>query len=72
MRYIHHREQRENPKALNGNLFQMNRKDIAKEFGVTQGRISQMIDSLLREKILSPYYKNKNQKITTLIFMFTD
>lgn len=61
MRYLHHKEQRENPKALKGNLFQMNQSDIAKEFGVTQGRISQMIDSLLREKILSPYYKQKSK-----------
>lgn len=61
MRYLHHKMQRENPKALKGNLFQMNQSDIAKEFGVTQGRISQMIDSLLREKIVSPYYKQKSK-----------
>lgn len=61
MRYLHHKEQRENPNALKGNLFQMNQADIAKELGVTQGRVSQMINSLLREKILSPYYKAKSK-----------
>lgn len=61
MRYLHHKEQRENPKALKGNLFQMNQSDIAKEFGVTQQRVSQMIESLLREKIVSPYYKAKSK-----------
>lgn len=61
IRYVHHREQRENPKALRGNLFQMSQKDIAKEFGVTQQRISQMIDNLLREKIISPYYRAKSK-----------
>lgn len=57
MRYLHHKEQRENPKALKGNLFQFNQVDLAKELGVTQGRISQMIDNLLDEKLLGIWYR---------------
>ena len=64
MRYLHHREQRENPEALKGNLFQMTQAEIAKELGVTQQRVSQMINSLLEEKIISPYYFGKSRNNT--------
>lgn len=57
MRYLHHKEQRENPKALKGNLFQMTQRDLAKEFGVTQQNISLMITNLLEEKIISTWYR---------------
>ena len=57
MRYLQHKEQRENPKALKGNLFQMTQRDIAKDFGTTQGRISQMINNLLEEKLISIWYR---------------
>lgn len=57
IRYLHHKEQRENPKALKGNLFQMTQRDMAKEFGVTQQNISLMINNLLEEKILSIWYR---------------
>ena len=53
MRFLHHKTQRENSKALKGNMFQMNQSEIAKALDVTQGRISQMIDNLLDEKLLS-------------------
>ena len=61
MRYLHHKEQRENPQALKGNLFQMTQIDIAKELGVTQGRVSQMLNNLLEEKIISPFYRGKSK-----------
>ena len=57
MRYLQHKEQRENPKALKGNLFQMTQRDIAKDFGTTQGGISQMINNLLEEKLISIWYR---------------
>ena len=61
MRYLHHKEQRENTKALKGNLFQINQLDLAKELGVTQGRISQMIENLLDEKLLSIWYRQSSK-----------
>ena len=61
MRYLHNKEQRENPKALNGNLFQVNQSDLAKDLGVTQGRISVMINNLLDEKLLDIWYRQPSQ-----------
>ena len=60
MRYIHNKEQRENPEALQGNLLQISQKELGKEFGTTQQRISQMISNLMEEKIISPYYRGKS------------
>ena len=61
MRYLHHKEQRENPKALKGNLFQFNQVDLAEHLGLTQGRISQMIDNLLDEKLLGIWYRQASK-----------
>lgn len=61
MRYLHNKQQRENPNSLKGNLFQFNQIDIAKDLGVTQGRISQMINNLLEEKILGIWYRQKSK-----------
>lgn len=61
MRYRHHKEQRENPKALKGNLFQFNQVELAKELGLTQGRISQMINNLLEEKLLGIWYRQPSK-----------
>lgn len=61
MRYLHHKKQREDVKALKGNLFQVNQIDLAKELGVTQGRISAMINNLLDEKILSIWYRQPSK-----------
>ena len=61
MRFLHHKTQRENSKALKGNLFQMNQSEIAKALDVTQGRISQMIDNLLDEKLLSIWYREPSK-----------
>lgn len=57
MRYLQHKEQRENPKALKGNLFQMTQRDIAKAFGVDQQRISLMVNNLIDEKLMSIWYR---------------
>lgn len=61
MRYLHNKEQRENPKALKGNLFQINQSDLSKYLGVTQGRISVMINNLLDEKLLSVWHRQPSQ-----------
>ena len=61
MRYLHNKEQRENPKALKGNLFQINQIDLAKDLGVTQGRISVMINNLLDEKLLSVWHRQPSK-----------
>ena len=61
MRYLHHKQQREDSKALKGNLFQINQLELAKELDLTQGRISQMIDNLLDEKLLGIWYREKSQ-----------
>ena len=61
MRYLHHKKQREDTKALKGNLFQINQSEIAKDLGVTQVRISQMISNLLDEKLLSIWYRGRSK-----------
>lgn len=61
MRYLHHKQQREDQKTLKGNLFQFNQIDLAKSLGVTQGRISQMIENLLDEKLLSIWYRQQSK-----------
>lgn len=57
MRYLQHKEQRENPKALKGNLFQMTQRDIAKAYGVEQPNLSVMINNLIDEKLMSIWYR---------------
>lgn len=61
MRYLHHKEQREKTTGLKGNLFQINQDELAKDFGVTQGRISQMLNNLIEEKLLSIWYRQKSK-----------
>jgi len=61
MRYLHNKQQREDPNALRGNLFYFRQSDLAKEMGVTQGRISQMITNLLNEKLLSIWYRQPSR-----------
>lgn len=61
MRYLHNKEQRENPKAIKGNILQITQRDLAKDLDITQGRISQMIDNLLDEKLISIWYRGKSQ-----------
>ena len=60
MRYLHHKQQRENPKALRGNLFQINQSELAKDLGVTQQRISKMIENLVDEKVLGIWYRQSS------------
>lgn len=57
MRYLQHKEQRENPKVLKGNLFQMTQRDIAKAYGVEQPNLSVMINNLIDEKLMSIWYR---------------
>ena len=61
MRYLHNKEQRENPRALKGNLFRINQEDLAKDLNVTQQRISAMISNLIDEKLLSIWYRGKKE-----------
>lgn len=61
MRYLHHKEQRENSKALKGNLYQINQRELAKLYGITQQRVSQMVKKLEEEKIISIYYRDKSK-----------
>ena len=61
IRYLHHKEQRENPESLKGNLFQINQSVLAEHLGVTQGRISQMIENLVDEKIMGIWYKQASK-----------
>lgn len=61
MRYIHHKQQRDNSNSLKGNLLQVNQVDLAKDLDVTQGRISQMIDKLLDELLLGIWYRQPSQ-----------
>jgi len=61
MRYLHNKQQREDPKALKGNLFQFNQVDLAKDLGLTQGRVSQMISNLLFEKLISIWYRQPSK-----------
>lgn len=35
MKYLHHKEQRENTKTLKENFFQINQTELAKDLGVT-------------------------------------
>lgn len=61
IRYKHSKQQREDLKALKGNLFQINQEELAKDLGISQGRISQMIDKLVNKKYLSIWYRGKKQ-----------
>lgn len=61
MRYLHNKQQRENPKALKGNLFQFNQVDLAKDLDITQSRISQMIHNLRQELLLGIWYRQPSQ-----------
>lgn len=61
MRYLHHVKQREDNGALKGNLFQVNQVELANDLGITQGRISVMINNLIDEKLLSIWYRQQSK-----------
>jgi hypothetical protein len=61
MRYAHNRNQREDPAALQGNLFQYNQVKMAEELGVTQSWISQMVKNLMDERLLSEWYRGPSR-----------
>lgn len=61
MRYLNNKQQREDSKALKGNLLQVNQVELAKDLGLTQDRISQMIDKLLDELLLVIDYRQASK-----------
>jgi hypothetical protein len=61
MRYIQHVDQRTNAKALKGNLLQITQSELSKDLGVSRVRITQMINSLLCEKLISIWHKQKSK-----------
>lgn len=61
IRYLHHIENKSKFNLLSGNLFQINQEQLAKDFCVTQGRISQMITNLCNEKIMGIAYNKKSE-----------
>lgn len=61
MRYLHNKQQREDSKALKGNLFQINQDELAKDLGISQSRVSQMIHNLLFEKLISVWYRQPSK-----------
>ena len=61
MRYVHNQQQREDKTALKGNLFQYKQADLARDLGITQGRVSQMINNLLSVKILGEWYRKPSK-----------
>ena len=61
MRYLHNKQQREDNKVLQGNLFQINQVELAKELGITRGRVTQMINNLLNEKLLSIWHRQPSR-----------
>jgi len=61
MRYLHNKQQREDNKALKGNLFQINQVELAKELGLSRGRVTQMIQQLLQEKLLGIWYRQPSK-----------
>lgn len=75
MRYLHHKEQKDNSKALKGNLFQINQRELAKAFYGSdkvenQSNISKMINSLLECHILDIWERqpSKNNNFEYYIY----
>lgn len=60
IRYLHHIENKSKFNLLSGNLFHINQEQLAKDFCVTQGRISQMVTNLCNEKIMGIAYNKKS------------
>lgn len=61
MRYLHHRQQRFEETQLKGNLFQCNQIKIAEDLGITQGRVSQIINKLLEEHIITIWHRQPSK-----------
>ncbi|MFI3211131.1 MAG: hypothetical protein R3Y64_08830 [Peptostreptococcaceae bacterium] len=57
IRYLHHKEQRENPQALKGNLFCMQHTQIAKHFGMDRSNLTKIINNLVDEKIITIWHR---------------
>lgn len=61
MRYLHNKLQRDGSSRANGNILQINQQELADDLGLTKGRISQMIQMLVDEKILSIWYRQPSE-----------
>ncbi len=72
MRYLHNKQQYEEPKTLRGNLFYYSQQDLAKGLGCTQGRISQMINNLIDKELLTVWDRqpSKNNGYDYYIYKF--
>ena len=61
LRYLQAEQQRDDAKALKGNLFQMNQKLIAEKYGVTQQQVSKLIESLLDVHLMDIWHRGKSK-----------
>ena len=59
MRYLHHEEQRLGIATHNGNLFQITQEELASKIGIHRERVTVMINNLIKEDIISIWYKGK-------------
>lgn len=73
MRYIHNKAKRENPEQDKGDSFQVNQELLAKDLGLTQSRVAQMIKKLVGVKMLMIYYraKSKSNGFNYNVYIFT-
>ena len=63
MKYLNHMQHLQEGKNIYNrtDILRVNQKDLAEDLGVTQGRISQMIENLVRERLLLIYYRGKKE-----------
>ena len=61
MKYLNHMENLEgNTINKRTDILRVNQEDLAKDLGITQGRIAQMISNLLAERLLLIWYRGKS------------
>lgn len=60
LRYVNNKQQREGIGLKNGNLVRIEQNEIADKLNITQGRVSQIIDKLVEEKLMSIYETKKS------------
>lgn len=61
MRFLHHKLQREGRSNLKGNLFQIDQRDLGDLIGKSQPQISEMINNLINEKLISLWYRGMSK-----------
>lgn len=59
MRYLHNEQQRLGLAKHKGNLFQITQEELALKMGIHRERITVMINNLIKEDILSIWYRGK-------------